>query len=301
MRIRRRMVRTVVLFFVCLTVLVAAVPARAEEASDRGWANPFFALVNCAQCEKYATPGDQARVLKELGYAGVGPSGESGIPEMLQALDEHGLKMFALYVGANLDPDKPKYDPKLPEAIKQLKGRDTFIWLYLQSSRFKPSSPDGDPEAVALVREIAGMCEESGLRVALYPHTWFYVQRVEDAVRVADKVDRPNVGVTFNLCHWLKLDEPSSMKRLMELALPRLFLVTINGADHDADDWDRLIQPLDRGSFDVYGFLKTLKDLGYTGPVGLQCYGVPGDKHENLKRSIDAWQKLSKRLAGEQN
>ena len=91
------------------------------------------------------------------------------------------------------------------------------------------------------------------------------------------------------------------MKRLVELARPHLFLVTINGADHDGESWDRLIQPLDRGSFDVYGLLKMLKDLGYTGPIGLQCYGVAGDKYENLERSIDAWRKLSDRLAGEQN
>ena len=53
-------------------------------------------------------------------------------------------------------------------------------------------------------------------------------------------------------------------------------MVSINGADHTGG-WDRLIQPLDRGEFDVYGFLKTLRDLGYTGPIGLQCYMVPGD------------------------
>ncbi|HUT95833.1 MAG TPA: sugar phosphate isomerase/epimerase family protein [Thermoguttaceae bacterium] len=284
---------------ICLCLFLLIPLVRAGEAPGKGHAAPLFALTNCAQCEKYATPDAQARVLKELGYAGIAPSGTSGIPDMLQAVDKHGLKMTALYVGANLDPDKPKYDPKLPEVIRALKGRDTFIWLYILRGKFQPSSSDGDSEAVAIVREIAAMCDESGIRVALYPHTGFYVQRVEDAVRVAEKADRPNVGVTFNLCHWLKVDEPASMKRLMELALPRLFLVTINGADRDGESWDRLIQPLDRGSFDVYGFLKTLKQLGYGGPIGLQCYAVPGDKYENLKRSMDAWRKLSARLAAE--
>ena len=284
---------------VCFSFIVLMPPARAEEAPPAGLTNPFFVLSNCVQCDKYPNPQAQAKVLKELGYAGIGPSGTSGIAEMLEALDEHGLKMYALYVGANLDADKPNYDPNLPEVIKLLKGRETFIWLYVRSSRFKPSSSDGDPQAVALVREIAEMAERSGLRVALYPHTWFYVQRVEDAVRVARKVDRPNVGVTFNLCHWLKLDEPESMERLMKLALPHLFLVTINGADSDGEDWDRLIQPLDRGSFDVGRFLKTLNDLGYTGPIGLQGYAVPGDKYENLNQSMQAWRRLCERIAAE--
>jgi sugar phosphate isomerase/epimerase len=288
--------------FFCVVTLWFSLGARwaaADHAEDNGLPNPFFVLSNGVQCPKYPTPEAQARVLAELGYAGIAPSGVKGVPEMLEALDKQGLELFALYVGANLDPNKPKYDPGLPEVIRQLKGRKTVVWLYVRSGKLKPSSPRGDPQAVAVVREIAEMAEGSGLRVALYPHTGFFIERVEDAVRVAKQVDRPNVGVTFNLCHWLKVDEPASMEQLMKLALPHLFLVTINGADSEGENWDRLIQPLDRGSFDVYGFLKALDALGYTGPVGLQCYAVPGDKYENLERSMGAWQGFRKRMASE--
>jgi len=288
-----RVIRLSVIGF-CFVVCIR--PVRAGEAPAKGNAGSLFALTNCVRCEKYATPDAHARVLKELGYAGIAPSGTVGVPDMLEAVDKHGIDLTALYVRADLDPQKPKYDAAFPEVIRSLEGRDTFLWLYILRGKFAPSSDEGDPEAVALVREIAAMCEAAGIRVALYPHAGFYVQRVEDAVRLARKVDRPNVGVTFNLCHWLKGDEPASMKRLMELALPHLFLVTINGADGDGETWDRLIQPLDRGSFDVYGFLKTLRRLGYDGPIGLQCYGVPGDKYENLRRSMDAWHELSARL-----
>lgn len=284
-----------------LLVWIAAIlggPAwwSAAEGAGQGGGPPFFVLSNGVEDAKHATPEAQAATLKELGYDGIGPSGTKGIPEMLRALDAQGLKMYALYVGANLDPDQPKYEPGLPEAIQQLKGRETFIWLYICSARHKPSSEDGDPRAVEIVREIATLAEQSGLRVALYPHTWFYVQRVEDAVRLAKKVDRKNVGVTFNLCHWLKLDEPKNMRPLLELARPYLFVVTINGADAGGKDWGQLIQPLDRGTFDVAGFLKTLHAMHYAGPIGLQCYGIKGDKYENLQRSMEAWKKLSATL-----
>jgi len=46
----------------------------------------------------------------------------------------------------------------------------------------------------------------------------------------------------------------------------------------------------------VGAVLKTLKELGYAGPIGLQGYGVKGDPKENLKRSIQAWRKLSDSL-----
>jgi len=107
----------------------------------------------------------------------------------------------------------------------------------------------------------------------------------------------------FNLCHWLKVDEEKNLEPLLKLAMPRLFVVTINGADSGAGrpaGWDRLIQPLDRGSFDLHGFVKTLKRLGYAGPIGLQCYGIRGDAREHLARSMAAWRELSAKLAAEQ-
>jgi hypothetical protein len=85
--------------------------------------------------------------------------------------------------------------------------------------------------------------------------------------------------------------------------MPYLFVVTINGADSGDTNkmgWDRLIQTLDRGSFDTYKFLKTLKELGYTGPIGLQGYGIKTDARENLKQSMQAWHKLSERIAADE-
>jgi len=44
---------------------------------------------------------------------------------------------------------------------------------------------------------------------------------------------------------------------ILQQAMPQLLAVSINGADYHGN-WDRLIQPLGRGDFDVEGFLKTL-------------------------------------------
>lgn len=260
--------------------------------------NPFFAFDNGTGHGRLS-PEAQAEMLERLGYAGIGYTGTKGIPEMLKALDRHGLKMFSIYVGAELGPKGPAYDPNLKQAVKALKGRETILWLYLTGK-----APDADKQAVEVVREIADLAGRSGLRVALYPHVGFYVARVEDALRVVEKVDRKNVGASFNLCHWLKLDQEKNLEPLLEAATPRLFLVSISGADRGETNkmgWNRLIQPLDRGSFDVGRFLKTLRKSGYTGPIGLQCYGVQGDVRGNLKRSMAAWRKFSAQMPGEGN
>jgi sugar phosphate isomerase/epimerase len=257
--------------------------------------NPLFAFDN-AVGRGVLKPEQQAAILSELGYAGIGYTGTRNIPAMLKALDARGLKMFSTYVGASVDPKKPKYDVGLPEAIQQLKGRDTILWLFMTGG--KPSGTESDDVAVGIVREVADLAQTANLRVVLYPHVGMYVARVEDAIRIVKKAQRKNVGVALNLCHWLKLDKEENLQQRLREAMPYLMLVSINGADHEGD-WPRLIQTLDRGQFDVYNFLKTLRALGYTGPIGLQGYNIQGVPQENLRHSMAAWRKFVDRMASE--
>jgi sugar phosphate isomerase/epimerase len=270
----------------CLTlglVLAGLLPAQKL-------ANPFFVFDNGTGRDQKVPLEEQAEMVKRTGYAGLGYTGALRVPEMLQALESRGLKMFSIYVAVRVDGYKPSYDAGLPEAIRQLKGHGTVIWLTVQGA-----SPDGEKRAVRMVREVADMAAESGLRVVLYPHLGLYVGRIEDALRIRKLADRANVGVSFNLTHFLAVkDEPNLDERLRE-ALPYLELVSINGAEHDGG-WDRLIQPLDRGAFDVFGFLKKLVAAGYKGPIGLQCYQVPGDIEDNLRRSMAAWRGFAVRM-----
>jgi sugar phosphate isomerase/epimerase len=266
-------------------------PLPAETRLD----NPFFVFDNGVGRGNW-TPAQQAKTLAELGYAGIGYSGTGSLPERLAAFDRQGLKVFSIYVASRVDPKGPSYDPSLKTAIEQLKGRDTIIWLTVQGR-----ADDAEEQAVAVVREIGDMAAESGLRVALYPHVGFYVARVEDAVRIAKKVGRQNVGASFNLCHFLKLDDEKNARKRIQEALPHLFLVSINGADSGETKqmgWDRLIQTLDRGDYDISAFLKTIKQLGYGGPIGLQCYAIPGDPVDNLRRSMSAWRTFVDQVEG---
>ncbi|HWH70044.1 MAG TPA: TIM barrel protein, partial [Candidatus Sulfotelmatobacter sp.] len=185
---------------------------------------------------------------------------------------------------------------RFKEVCALIKGRQVQFCLLLNG--MKSSDPSIDPRAVEILREMSDQAKDSGAQLLLYPHQNSWVERIEDAVRVAAKVNCPNVGVMFNLCHWLRVDKSRDYRPLLKEALPRLWAISLNGAD-DFDEkpgWERYIQPLDKGSFDVSKLLKTLKDLGYKGPIGLQCYGIGGDAREHLAHSLAAWQKLSANL-----
>jgi sugar phosphate isomerase/epimerase len=245
---------------------------------------------------KHRTFNEQAKMLKELGYDGVGHIWLEKIPERLKSLDAVGLRLYQITTVIDLDPKKPPYDKRLAEVFSLVKGRGVQFLLIVNGP--KPSDASLDPRAVKIVRELSDMARDSGSQLLLYPHTGNWVERIEDAVRVAEKVDRPNVGVMFNLCHWLRVDKQRDYKRLLKQAMPRLRAVSICGAD-DFDPqpgWKNYIQPLDKGSFDMGRFLRTLKELGYKGPIGLQCYGIGGDAREHLARSMTAWKELKKNL-----
>ncbi len=254
---------------------------------------PFFAMDTATKDDKHKTAKEQVEMVKELGYAGIGCTAGKELGGMLEELDKNDLRMFAVYLGANIDADQPSYGPELKEAIEVLKGSNSILWLFVQSKKLRPSTAEGDARAVKVIREISDMAAEAGLRVAMYPHTGFWVEKVEDAIRVAKKVDRKNVGITFNLCHWLRTEDEQNMRSLINSAMPHLFVVSINGADSGGKDWKQLIQTLDRGTFNIGRFLRTLTRAGYTGPIGFQGYGIGGDAYDNLRRSMEAWRKLS--------
>ena len=259
-------------------------------------AYPFFPFCIDWHDAKKRSFEEQAVMLKELGYDGVGHIWLDKVAERLKTLDAASLKLYQVTMEVNLAPGKPAYDPRFKDVLALAKGRQMQFALLVGG--MKPSDSSGDPRGVEVLREMSDLARDSGAQLLLYPHVGSWVERIEDSVRVAEKVDRPNVGVMFNLCHWLRVDKQRDYRTLLKQAMPRLWAVSINGADgfDDKPGWDRYIQPLDKGSFDVAAFLKTLKDLGYKGPIGLQCFGIGGDTREHLARSMDAWRKLSENL-----
>jgi len=206
------------------------------------------------------------------------------------------LRLFQITMTVDIAPGKTPYDARFKDVLPLLKGRHVQFDLLLGG--MTPSDAAGDPHAVAILREMSDLALDSGSQLLLYPHVGSWVERIEDSVRVADKVDRPNVGVMFNLCHWLRVNKERNYKPVLAQAMPRLWAVSISGADEfdDQPGWAHYIQPLGRGSFDMLAFLKTLRQLGYTGPVGLQCYGIPGDVRDNLAESMKAWRGYSARM-----
>lgn len=272
-----------------LTLLAGCCPgARAADAHP-----PFFAFCMDTHDARKRGLAEQAEMLRELGYDGCGHLWLDQVEERLRTLDAAGLKLFQVYLRVDVARGATQpFDPRLKDVLPLLKGRGTQLALLMQGAA--RSDEALDPHAVELLRGLAELCKPYDVPIVLYPHTGDWLETVQDAVRVADKVDRPNVGVMFNLCHWLRVGRDRDYLPILKAARPRLMAVSINGADEfdDQPGWGRYVQPLGAGNFDSARFLRALRDSGYGGAIGLQCYGLPGDARDHLSRSISAWRTL---------
>jgi len=276
----------------CAILVISLSRAVAAEAKTY----PFFPFCIDWHDAKKRSFQEQAVMLKELGFDGVGHIWLDKVAERVKSLDDAGLKLYQITMQVNIAADKPAYDARFKEVLAMVNGRKVQFLLLVGGMR--PSDPAGDARAVEIIRGMSDLAKGTDAQLLLYPHVNDWIERIEDASRVAEKVDRPNVGVIFNLCHWLRADKSRDYQPLLKQAMPRLWAVTINGADtlDEKPGWEKYIQPLDKGSFDVGVFLKTLKELGFKGPIGLQCYGIGGDTREHLARSLAAWPKLKANL-----
>lgn len=275
-------------------------------AGTAAWAdplpNPFYAMDTCTKRpypKNDISPAAQLDLLKELGYAGIAWTEEP--PAQVKAAAEEakkrGLKMFAIYCGARIAPDgKLSTSPRLADIFQALAGHETLVWLHIGGKGPAFDSLTGKEPVIAQLRALADQATKHGLRLAVYPHVGEWTARFADALRLAQVVDHPAFGVGFNLCHALAMGEEKDIPSLLKKAGRHLFQVTINGADAGVGrpEWCRLIQNLDRGDYDVGIVLRRLREIDYRGPIGLQGYGIGGDRRANLAASMQAWKKLSR-------
>jgi sugar phosphate isomerase/epimerase len=270
--------------------VLAMAGAAAPKPTDKGiW--PFYAFDNGVRT--VPTVEGKVKLLKDLGYVGIEcQMNHKGLPGMLEALDKHGLTLNAVYsVPFVEDPA----DPGLPESVKRMKGRATRIELAIRSRTFKkPSDPAGDEKGADLLKHVSDLCADTGPVVSVYPHTGFWTEKVEDGVRLARRIGRGNVGTNFNLVHWQWVKQGRPLEAVLKEAAPHLMSVTINNGQRDK----RTITSLEEGDYDLVGFMRLLKKVGYTGQVGLQCWSIKEKSELHLARSMERWREIVKEVAG---
>lgn len=267
-----------------IVLLCLVFPCLVQGAPEAPFAPAFYPFQNGM---RFGSVDEGVHLIKELGFHGVGSVYPKDLAKFKGACEKEGLKILSIYAGGTVDSDGFRYGDDVTAAIAMLQGTDTLVELNVQRGK-----DPNDTQSIAFVKEIAGKAKAAGLKVLLYPHAGFHIERIDHALRIAKATGCDNVGVTFNLCHFLKVQPTDDLSATLAAAKPLLWSISLCGADADGKDWNTLIRPLDEGSFDQSLLLGQLREIGFKGPVGLQCFNIKIDPKQNLTRSVEAWRKL---------
>ncbi|MDR3227957.1 MAG: TIM barrel protein [Puniceicoccales bacterium] len=286
---------------------VAVVASKTEEPK-----NLFYAFCLTSGDAKKRNLDGQNKLLAELGYEGVlhlsnQPiyRGLNSLPTRIASAKKHGISTipyYRIHINRDLNLNIKGGLAKALEPIKDAKLKMIQIDIY----GGKPSDASLDDKFVAKVYELRKYTDPLGIKVVLYPHIESINETLADCLRIAKRFPNHEVGVMFNLCHWAVVDQKTDFHALLREAKPYLSCVTISGMD-DLKEWTRkgkwsdlqrhAIKPLGVGSFDIRPLLKTLREIDYRGPIGLQCHGIGGDSRKHLTQSMNEWKKLTQSLS----
>ena len=131
------------------------------------------------------------------------------------------------------------------------------------------------------------------------------LERTDHALALVQAIDRPNVGLSFNLCHWLATTPAAERTQLtphLNMLKPYLKMLTICGANDVVTTqkviWDDYILPLGTGSFDTFGLVDyVVHELNFRGPIGVQCYNIRVDKPQLIFTTMRVWHAYKSRSA----
>lgn len=237
------------------------------------------------------SPENQAALLRKLGYAGICTRPQNASPEFLAAMDRHGIRIAATFVSLPATGAGQDVPGDVRDHILRIKDRKPFVWLAVNNK------VADDDATVSLIRKICDLSAENGLEVVLYPHVGFKIHTAAECESFRKLADRPNLGTSFSLCHFLCQQDMAGLEAELKSLAPHLKLVQISGADvipPGNPDWQRLIQPLGQGNFDMARVMRALDAIGYKGSVNLQCYQIKQPADQHLASSMKTWKQLNK-------
>jgi len=243
----------------------------------------------------------RCEILAELGYDGIyvslSPRELQNASKMAVTKEQYGIKVTAAYGGFDIAADKN--DPG-PEQVAKLfdqlpDGCDVELSLSCSDESVGRSSSDGDSKAMDKLEKLIRIAESHKSNVCLYPHFGAWLERVDDGVRLCQKMNNPHLKVVFCGFHWYAADGNGLAERIKEAA-PYLHSVNMCGTRRGGNIAGCTIEPLDCGEMDNFALLGLLNRNGYTGRIGFQGYSIGGDVYEYLRRSLALFHDMEDRL-----
>lgn len=207
--------------------------------------------------------------------------------EELETLKRHRIRLDAFWFPAALN--------RQAEAILAVLKRHavrTQLWVTMGDPAPQGTDEEKGAAAVRVLQPLAEAAGSIACVLGLYNHGgWF--GEPENQVRILKQLPAKNAGIVYNLHHGhAHLDR---FPVLLENALPHLLALNLNGMVARGDELGKKILPLGDGDRDL-GLLKTIRDSGYRGPIGLLNHRTEVDAEVGLRQNLDGLRRLLREM-----
>jgi sugar phosphate isomerase/epimerase len=297
---RRRFIQS---FLVgCLIALSAGTPETVlgQEGSSKSNFDPaMFAQKNLvAWCivpfdAKKRTPEQRAEMLDALGIKRLAYDYRAEhVPTFeleIETMKRHGIELTAWWFPGELNEEA-----KLILSLIKKHQIHPQLWV---TGGGDPAMNESQTAAfinseVARIRPIAEAAQDAGCKVALYNHGGWYGEP-KNQIRLLKAIDRPNVGIVYNLHH--AHDQIEQLAENLERMQPYLLALNLNGTQTRGDQIGKKILPIGEGDRDRE-VLRIIGQSGFKGPIGILNH-TDLDAHGRLQENLSGLQQLTGQLA----
>jgi sugar phosphate isomerase/epimerase len=209
-----------------------------------------------------------------------------------------GIEPAGVYVVLNLAVGEE--DPRNSGILRMLEtmpeGSTVQLAIQTAAPGLHPSDPAGDLPVTAWLRTALDEAKRRRIRILLYNHLSFWIEKTGDAIRLCEQMRHPNLGIVFCGYHWYAV-EGADLAPVLTRALPYLEQVNLSGSRRSPLGFGRVatIEPLDTGEMDNFAVIALLNRLGYSGMLGYLGWDEGGDPYHKLERSLHALKAMRSR------
>lgn len=219
--------------------------------------------------------------------------------ELATVKERFGLDVAGVYIV--LDLALGEADQRNSGILKMLEtmpeGSTVELAIKSAAPGLDPSDPAGDAPVGAWLRQALAIAEARDIRILIYTHITFWVDKHSDAIRLCEKVDHPNLGLVFSSGNWY-MGQGHGLAHTLRRALPYLKQVNLSGSRRSPLGFFQIatIEPLDTGELDNFAIVALLNRLGYTGYLGYTGWDEGGDAYNKLERSLRVLKDIRRRV-----
>ena len=236
------------------------------------------------------TPEERAAMLHELGFTKFAYDWRlkhlPTFPDEVKALNQQGINLKSVWLWIDTDSGKI-FDDTNEQLLTMIRQNNvkTDFWLGFSNKHFEGLSDEEKLEkAISSISYIRNRAQDLGCTISLYNHGDWFGEPINQ-VRIIEKMEAKDIGIVYNFHH--AHTQVKEFPALLSKMLPYLNTVNLNGMKVEGPK----IMTIGEGSEEL-GMLKTLKESGYGGALGIICHIETEDAKVVLERNLKGFKKL---------